>query len=268
MKYSFVLLVLLTVSAFAQGNFNIEWESPTCRYATLTQSETTNNIPEIVLEQPPYTKVFDGATKSLKYQYYNPDTSSFYWGTSLYGQFRLDVNHDGICEILVSHSNGTSYSFKVLNGATGGELYQESGNGYSSNTYIYDVDGDGYLEIILTSFVYQTTYEYKMRIISTTATPIGVEQNSKVAKDYKLGQNYPNPFNPATTIEYIITRDANVNLNIYNEVGQMVKNILEGNKKAGEYKIQLDCTDMASGVYFYEIVIDGTPEAKKMVLIK
>ncbi len=271
MKLSILLVFVFCANIFAQNNFTTEWESPVCYGVGLTQSETFNNILEIILYQPPYVKVYDGATKNLKYQYSNPDTANFSWNIPLYvvGQHQLDIDHDGIYEIMTQKSNGSVFTFKVLNGATGAVLYQLSGNGYSSNTYISDIDGDGYLEIILTSYVYQSSiYQWTMKIISTTATPIAVEPNSKVSTEYKLGQNYPNPFNPATTIEYSVSKEADVNLNIFNELGQLVKNISEGNKKAGDYKIQLDCTDMASGVYFYQLIVDGMPEAKKMVLIK
>ncbi len=270
MKFLSILIILLCVNTFSQNNFTTEWESPVCNGVGITRCESSNNIPEIVVYQNPMVKVYDGATKNLKYQYSNPDTASFSWNYHSYilGQNQLDVNHDGIFEIFVSKSNGTIFTFKVINGATGALMHQETGNGYINITYVNDIDGDGYLELILTSYFYQTSYQHVMKIISTTATPISVEPNSKVSTEYKLGQNYPNPFNPVTTVEYSVSKEADVSLNIFNELGQLVKNIAEGNKKTGDYKIELDCTDMASGVYFYQLVVDGMPEAKKMVLVK
>ncbi len=269
MKLTFLILIVFCSGIFAQNNFTTEWESPVVNRVGLTQSESSNNIPEIVLFEPPMMKIYDGATKSLKYQYNNPDEGYFQWGVDLYNQNTFDADHDGINEIIVTKSvtSGTS-TFKVLNGATGNVMYQESGNVIYSNTYIIDVDGDNYLELVLTSYVYPYSTQWTMKIISTTANPIAVEPNSKVSSEYKLRQNYPNPFNPLTTIEYSVSKEAEVILNIYNELGQLVKNISEGNKKTGDYKIQLDCTDFASGVYFYQLVVDGSPEAKKMVLVK
>jgi hypothetical protein len=269
MKFLSILIILLCVDTFSQNNFTTEWESPVVNRVGLTQSESSNNIPEIVLFEPPMMKIYDGATKSLKYQYNNSDEGYFQWGVDLYNQNTFDADHDGINEIIVTKNitSGTS-TFKVLNGATGSVMYQESGNVIYSNTFIIDVDGDNYLELVLTSYVYPNSTQWKMKIISTTATPISVEPNSKVSTEYKLGQNYPNPFNPATTVEYSVSKEADVSLNIFNELGQLVKNVSEGNKKAGDYKIQLDCTDFASGVYFYQLVVDGSPEAKKMVLVK
>jgi len=84
----------------------------------------------------------------------------------------------------------------------------------------------------------------------------------------KLSQNYPNPFNPLTTINYELPITRDVELNIYNLLGQKVSSLVQETQKAGKYKVQWDASALPSGVYYYQLVAGGFNEVKKMVLIK
>jgi hypothetical protein len=88
---------------------------------------------------------------------------------------------------------------------------------------------------------------------------------------YTLYQNYPNPFNPATTIKYIIpsvgtSRDLSVQLKIYNILGQEVATLVNEQKPAGTYQVKFDASNMASGVYLYQLRTEGGFSATKKLL--
>jgi hypothetical protein len=85
---------------------------------------------------------------------------------------------------------------------------------------------------------------------------------------YSLYQNFPNPFNPTTDISFSIAADSRVTINIYNTVGQLVRQIANADYKKGTYTISFDGSDLASGVYFYKINAGEFTDEKKMVLIK
>lgn len=95
-----------------------------------------------------------------------------------------------------------------------------------------------------------------------------VEVEIEVPKNYVLHQNYPNPFNPATTIEFEIPVGGNVVLELYNSAGQKVMDIFSGELPAGYHKIRFDGSNLASGVYFYVLRVNGFVGVKKMVLVK
>jgi parallel beta-helix repeat protein len=78
--------------------------------------------------------------------------------------------------------------------------------------------------------------------------------NSKRIKYYQLDQNYPNPFNPVTTIKFSIPIEVSVNLSIYNILGERVKELKNEVMKPGYYKVEINATALASGVYFYRII--------------
>jgi hypothetical protein len=99
------------------------------------------------------------------------------------------------------------------------------------------------------------------------ATAIGDEGTTKL-RNFSLKQNYPNPFNPVTTIEYSLPTAGDVNLSVYNVVGQKVTTLVNGKQTAGNHLIQFAGNDLASGVYFYKLEAAGQVKIRKMLLVK
>jgi hypothetical protein len=91
---------------------------------------------------------------------------------------------------------------------------------------------------------------------------------STVLKEYALDQNYPNPFNPATTINYQIKEDGLVTLKIYDILGSEVKTLVNEEKTQGRYSHNFNASDLASGVYIYQLRINDFVSSKKLMLLK
>ena len=92
-------------------------------------------------------------------------------------------------------------------------------------------------------------------------------------KSFWLYQNYPNPFNISTQIKYSLPQDAQVQLAIYNILGQKIKNFDLGHQTAGYKSVFWDGKDnsgdeTASGIYFYRMVAGDFIQIKKMTLLK
>ena len=91
---------------------------------------------------------------------------------------------------------------------------------------------------------------------------------------FALATNYPNPFNPATTIQYALPQPADVQLTVYNVVGQVVRTLVAEHQSAGRYLVAWDATDdsgqsLSAGIYFYRLQAGGEFHAvKKMLLLK
>ena len=90
---------------------------------------------------------------------------------------------------------------------------------------------------------------------------------------YALEQNYPNPFNPSTTIRYSLAKKSDVNLEIYNTLGQRVRTLYSGARSTGEYETIWDGTNdngghVASGVYFYRLRTGEYTAVRKLVMIR
>ena len=86
---------------------------------------------------------------------------------------------------------------------------------------------------------------------------------------YALEQNYPNPFNPSTKIEFSIPEDVNnVTLTIFNTLGQKVAELVNSKMEAGKYSYVWNASDVATGLYIYELRTDKFVSVKKMMLLK
>ena len=91
---------------------------------------------------------------------------------------------------------------------------------------------------------------------------------------FSLADNFPNPFNPTTTIKYALSQAADVELTVYNVVGQPVRTLVAEHQSAGRYAVEWDATDdsghsLSSGMYFYHLEAGGEfREIKKMLLLK
>ena len=86
-----------------------------------------------------------------------------------------------------------------------------------------------------------------------------------------LRQNYPNPFNPSTTIEFILNRPSDIQLDIYNILGQKVRMLTKGYKSAGTHLHQWDGADnngkaVSAGIYIYTLHTDGFTLSGRMTL--
>lgn len=91
---------------------------------------------------------------------------------------------------------------------------------------------------------------------------------SLVPDQFKLFQNYPNPFNPETKIKFALPIFSNVNLRVYNLMGENVVTLVEDFLDAGYYEIPFSANNLSSGVYFYRIQSGNYSETKRMILIK
>ncbi|MDP2303190.1 MAG: lamin tail domain-containing protein [Ignavibacteria bacterium] len=98
--------------------------------------------------------------------------------------------------------------------------------------------------------------------------PSGVEDESLNVTNFELSQNYPNPFNPSTLIKFSIPEQSHVKLTIYNVLGNEVKTLMNGFKKAGNYVVEFNAGGLSSGVYFYTLYAGKFVETKKLNLIK
>jgi serine protease len=83
-----------------------------------------------------------------------------------------------------------------------------------------------------------------------------------------ISGNYPNPFNPSTTLAYELANSGNVDVAVYNALGQRVAVVHNGFKTAGRHQAVFDASRLGSGVYFVRMMADNRVYTHKMTLIK
>ncbi|MFN0157214.1 MAG: FlgD immunoglobulin-like domain containing protein [Bacteroidota bacterium] len=89
----------------------------------------------------------------------------------------------------------------------------------------------------------------------------------------QLLQNYPNPFNPETQIDFQLERRQEINLDIYNISGQLVRTLAAGEFEVGSHSVKWDGKDhsgiqLATGTYFYQVRTQEGAQMRKMLLLK
>lgn len=118
-----------------------------------------------------------------------------------------------------------------------------------------------------TSSDMRDTFYY--HLVDTTHNFTGVTNiNTEIPGNYFLDQNYPNPFNPATNIRFGLPHGSFVKIIIYDISGKEVSAVLKTQLGAGNYELQWNAGELASGVYFYRLETDDVNIVKKMILVK
>jgi photosystem II stability/assembly factor-like uncharacterized protein len=105
-----------------------------------------------------------------------------------------------------------------------------------------------------------------LRSMSEIVSSVG--QSIDLPENFRLEQNYPNPFNPSTLIKYSLPRQSRITIIIYDALGKEITRLVDEEKPAGEYSIEFNATDLASGLYVYRIQGEGFIDSRKMLLIK
>lgn len=94
------------------------------------------------------------------------------------------------------------------------------------------------------------------------------EITETIPVQFNLYQNYPNPFNPVTNIKFDVPFTQKIELAVYDLLGRKVKELYNDVVNAGQYKVEFNASDLASGVYFYRIKSDSFTDTKKLLLLK
>ena len=127
-----------------------------------------------------------------------------------------------------------------------------------------------------------TNFDYRLQLDSPCRTDVcgfmgytgetcegeNIEDIVSEPTEFYLSQNYPNPFNPTTTIEFSLPYPQDIQLTVYNILGQQVQLLTEQTYSAGIHQVRFDGSGMASGVYVYRLTTGGQAVSRKMVLVR
>jgi hypothetical protein len=119
-----------------------------------------------------------------------------------------------------------------------------------------------------------TMFDYDTEVMCTTIkytdpTVVGIVHDPTTFPDlFRLEQNYPNPFNPKTVIKYQLPASSQVDLSIFNILGQKITTLVSEQQAAGTYEVNWDASGLASGMYFYKLETPANVQVQKMLLIK
>jgi len=166
----------------------------------------------------------------------------------------------GAFEMTLTHNEDFSLNLVSNTIIEGVSAYHTDGN-TTKIVVVTPIDGD----------VFETSNEFSISEVTTVNSDDYI--NSEIIQSYALASNYPNPFNPSTTISYEIMGDSNVNISIYNIMGQEVANLVNDFKISGSYSVVWNGTnsggvEMPSGVYIMKLNTESHSITNKLSLLR
>ncbi len=160
-----------------------------------------------------------------------------------------------------TNNKGFTIERKVANGEFSAIGFVE-GNGTSTTTKSYS-----YTDANLQAGKY--TYRLKQTDFDGTTTySKEVEVDVAQVTSYALDQNFPNPFNPETVTRFALPFAGNVDITVYNSLGQKVITLFNGQREAGYHQVTFNAANFPSGSYIYTIKAGNFTATRKMILMK
>jgi serine protease len=89
--------------------------------------------------------------------------------------------------------------------------------------------------------------------------------NSPVTNEFGLN-NYPNPSSGESYVQFFLERSANVELKMFNTMGQEIVTVTSGQVQAGKQEFLLDVSKLNNGIYFYQLNVDGKITTQKVII--
>ena len=146
-----------------------------------------------------------------------------------------------------------------------------------------DINAATYFNETLSGLQAGTTYFARVIAVNSDASTVGATQSfvagettSVETRDdgrgtmdgFALEQNYPNPFNPSTQIRFNLPSSHVTRLTVFDLMGREIAVLVDGPTAAGEHSVVFDASELASGVYLYELIAEGRRVTRLMTLLK
>ena len=167
---------------------------------------------------------------------------------------------------------GRLYEYSIFSSQNSHNWQPLIQNIWSDSAEWTEVDFDStnarFIKLVLTqSNQSQWASIWKIEAYGTSIEPNN-NLNTSIPANFEISQNYPNPFNPSTKIDYSIPEKSNVQIIIYDILGNKVKELVNGFRDSGKYTVELNASNLTSGIYFYRLQAGNYTETKKMILLK
>ena len=105
-------------------------------------------------------------------------------------------------------------------------------------------------------------------LFSMYESPSALDNNNLTLSDFILEQNFPNPFNPRTQIKYSVPQSSQVQITIFDVLGNELETLVNEENTVGTYEVNWNAANLPSGVYFYRLQAGDFVQTKKMLLLK
>lgn len=178
------------------------------------------------------------------------------WSVSGSGPFTTTLN--------ISQQNSELYKMPLeikLEGTTSDTLFSIwNEDGFQQYTFLTDYEP------------HSLTIDPDNWVLKTVSVKKSHDDLRDTPQSFKVEQNFPNPFNPETSIPFTLPKNARVNLEIYNILGEKVYSQMQ-EFSAGYHVIiwkgeSNQGARVPTGVYFYRVSTPSATQTRRMVLMR
>ncbi|MDP1746058.1 MAG: C1 family peptidase [Bacteroidota bacterium] len=265
-NYSNVNTNTLTINAIIASLHNKKYRcvvSNTC--STVNSSIvtlTTNKIP-VVSSQTGNKSITQGSNTTFTFSA---------TGTGKTYQWQVSSNNGSTWTNITNgspYSNATGLTLKISQApiALSGKKYR-----CVVTNYCGTVNTNGVTLTVSPSLLIILEDNSARLLITDEDVMLSVDGTDLEEKPFILGNNYPNPFSQYTRIDYNLSEDAAVTLEIYNLLGRQVAVLVNDQKAAGNYQIEFDGSDLPAGYYTYTLKASSknktVSQTRTMVVVK
>ncbi|MCX6148951.1 MAG: phospholipase D-like domain-containing protein [Ignavibacteriales bacterium] len=113
------------------------------------------------------------------------------------------------------------------------------------------------------------------RFVVPVITDVDAGKAGNIPDDFILFQNFPNPFNPVTTISFYLPSSGEIDLSVFNMLGEKVATVYSGYSQKGKNVMDFNASNpsdskasLSSGIYFFKLTYQNKFQAKKFVVLK
>ncbi|HEX8515887.1 MAG TPA: T9SS type A sorting domain-containing protein [Bacteroidia bacterium] len=162
---------------------------------------------------------------------------------------------------LVGTSTGL-YATDTLNGTS--TVWVQQGSSVIGNSVVDMIDAresDG-LVVIAT----HASGIYSANITSVADITTG-DKLITAAAETEL-KNYPNPVSGITTIEFTLDKSSKADLQVWDECGRTVAQLLNRTMPAGRHTVEFNAERLSPGIYYYSLLSGNSRRTKRMVVVK
>jgi len=197
---------------------------------------------------------------------------SVFFGTTLVGDtssVEIQIHNVGVQSLAVSQVLGSGGIFS----AEPDSFTVNMGSGQVVNvSFAPQAQGNysGWIRFVSNDPVNDTLSVY---VEGTGDQVTGIDEGTNIPKTFAVSPNYPNPFNPTTTIKYQLPQTSDVQLSIFNVLGQKVRTLVNAQIEAGYHSTEWDGRNdlgaqVGSGIYIYRFSAGDYLRVQKMIMLK
>lgn len=213
--------------------------------------------PEIAISDEPVLTFYHWYTTENTYDGGNVKISTD--GGSTWELITPEGGYDGVLSTNFQNPIGGEQAFYGSNGFWQMETFDLSA--YADQTVRVKFDYGSDISVITGDGWYID--DFHIDFLTT-----GIDDTATLPNSFKLEQNYPNPFNALTEINFTVPNASNVDLSVYNMLGQKVATLASERLEAGHHSVNWDASQVSSGIYFYKLTAGNNSETRALTLIK